>query len=669
MNGYLSRKRITVLPRLPLEGSIDLTYRCNNDCLHCWLRLPPDSPEDDKELTFDEIRALIGEAGDMGCGSWKISGGEPMLRPDFADIFDLILSRSRTYTLNTNGTLITPRIARLMKRPGFKMIAFYGATADVHDRITRTPGSFEAFLEGIARLKEAGAGFTVQLVPMKDNFRQFKDMIRLAGSLSPTWRLGASWLVLSARRDPGKNREICGQRLAPAEVASLYSPESSTGQGIGEIEETPCPQGKTDDLLFASCLDRKRDFHVDPYGGMSFCAFIKDPRLRADLRKMSFREAWETALPGMAGTVVSGPEYRRGCGACDLREDCEGCPVFGYLEHGRFGARIDYLCRVAKERKIIKESWLKSNVRHFRIAGITIRVESELPFQDTTFGPKFKFFEVDGPGDDNVVIRHRFFLPPLAGRSLGKEIYRRLPWAIFEREDSWLYLGVTADSDSEGLHKAALFTKDYGRGTIYHPDETSFRRGNSRSLTFFPTDQILIAQLLALRNGCYLHASGVSMKGRGLLFMGHSDAGKSTMIGLIKDKAEILCDDRMIVRRERDGYRIHGTWSHGEVPDVSAASAPLAAIFFLHKSSENRLSQVAKKRDITSTLLSCLIKPMATPGWWENTLALIEGIGRNVPCYDLFFDKGGKIVGVLDGFVDSLPASGKETVRKGWRSG
>jgi len=669
MNGYLSRKRITVLPRLPLEGNIDLTYRCNNDCLHCWLRLPPDSPEKDKELTFDEIRALVGEAGDMGCGSWNISGGEPMLRPDFADIFDLILSRSRTYNLNTNGTLITPQIARLMKRRGFKMIAFYGATADVHDRITRTPGSFEAFLEGIARLKEAGAGFTVQLIPMKDNFRQFKDMIRLAESLSPNWRLGATWLFLSACREPGKNREIRGQRLAPAEAASFFSPEFSHGQGIGEIEEKPCPQGKADDSLFASCLDQRRDFHVDPYGGMSFCAFIKDPRLRADLRTMSFREAWETALPGMAGTVVSGPEYRRSCGACDLREDCDWCPVYGYLEHGRYGARIDYLCRVAREKKKIKDSWMKNNVRHFRIAGITIRVESELPFQDTTFGPKFKFFEVDGPGDDNVIIRHRFSLPPLDGKSFGKEIYRRPPWAVFEREDSWLYLGITAASDSEGLHKAALFTKDYGRGTIYHPDETSFRKGNSPALTFFPTDQILITQLLALRNGCYLHASGVSMKGRGLLFMGHSEAGKSTMVKLIKGKAEILCDDRMIVRKEPDGFRVHGTWSHGEVPDVSAASAPLDAILFLRKSSENRLSPIAKKRDIASTLLSCLIKPMVTLRWWENTLALIEEIGRNIPCYDLFFDKSGKMVDILESFVASLPASGEETGPKGRHPG
>ena len=64
------------------------------------------------------------------------------------------------------------------------MVALYGATAAVHDHITRTPGSFEAVMQGFAYLKEAGVGFIVQIIPMKDNYGQLKDMIRLAESLS-----------------------------------------------------------------------------------------------------------------------------------------------------------------------------------------------------------------------------------------------------------------------------------------------------------------------------------------------------------------------------------------------------------------------------------------------------------------------------------------------------
>lgn len=356
MNEHLSRRSVTKFPRLPLDANLDLTYRCNNDCLHCWSRIPPDSNAKEGELTFAEIRTVVEEARTMGCRSWAISGGEPMLRQDFAEILEYVQTRSASYALNTNGTLITPRIAGLMKKPGFKMIALYGATADVHDGITRNPGSFEAFLQGVSHLKAARAGFMVQIVPMKNNFVQFESMVRLAESLSPSWKLGATWLYLSAGRDPAKNREIEGQRLAPADAAALASrgmPSERKPAG----EAGGADAGPADGVpLLSSCLEARRDFHIDPYGGMSFCAFIKDPGLRVSLRTTDFREAWEKGLPESAEKYRPGPEYREGCGACTLRADCDWCPVYACLEHGRPEARIEYLCAVTREKRRLRGS-------------------------------------------------------------------------------------------------------------------------------------------------------------------------------------------------------------------------------------------------------------------------------------------------------------------------
>ncbi|GAG91887.1 unnamed protein product, partial [marine sediment metagenome] len=120
MSDYMKVKKSKKLPRLPLRGNIDFTFRCNNNCRHCWLRIPTDSQERHKELTIDEIKAVADEARSMGCQHWSISGGEPMIRPDFADIFDYITRRSVSYSLNTNGTLITPEISRLLRRKGNK---------------------------------------------------------------------------------------------------------------------------------------------------------------------------------------------------------------------------------------------------------------------------------------------------------------------------------------------------------------------------------------------------------------------------------------------------------------------------------------------------------------------------------------------------------------------
>lgn len=177
---HVERKPLPDWLRLPLEAALDLTYRCNNDCRHCWLQLPAASPRRSEELTTDEIRRIADESRALGCRRWALSGGEPMLRPDFAEIFAFLTDRSAGYSLNTNGTLITPAIARLMVRKGRKMVALYGATADVHDHVTRAPGSYEATLRGMAYLREAGAGFIVQIVPMRDNWHQYQDMVKLA---------------------------------------------------------------------------------------------------------------------------------------------------------------------------------------------------------------------------------------------------------------------------------------------------------------------------------------------------------------------------------------------------------------------------------------------------------------------------------------------------------
>lgn len=178
--------------------------------------------------------------------------------------------------------------------------------------------------------------------------------------------------------------------------------------------------------------------------------------------------------------------------------------------------------------------------------------------------------------------------------------------------------------------------------------EETFRKGGLHSLTLFPTDQILLARLLSDRQACYLHASGLSVGGQGLLFVGHSEAGKSTMATMLRGEGEILCDDRVIVRRWPEGFRIHGTWSHGDVPHVSAGDAPLRAILLLEKSDTNVLDPVVDRKEIVRRLPLFLIKPLVTADWWEKTLDLVEKIAREVPVYRLRFDRSGRVKDVLE---------------------
>jgi hypothetical protein len=151
----------------------------------------------------------------------------------------------------------------------------------------------------------------------------------------------------------------------------------------------------------------------------------------------------------------------------------------------------------------------------------------------------------------------------------------------------------------------------------------------------------------------------VIVEGAGLLFLGHSGAGKSTIAGMLDGRAQILCDDRNIVRRWPDGFRVHGTWSHGEIPRVSATSAPLAAILLLTKAEENRLVKVADRVRLASTLAACMIKPVVDAGWWEKSLDLIETMINEIPCYEMRFDKSGAIVPALLELARSFPPTNR----------
>ena len=108
---------------------------------------------------------------------------------------------------------------------------------------------------------------------------------------------------------------------------------------------------------------------------MSWCSYIKDPALRYDLRRGTFREAWEEFIPLMADGVRGGDEYRSNCGACKRRADCRWCAAYAYLETGRYAARIPYLCAVSEEAKNFKKKWQDNIVGIFKSPASTCELK------------------------------------------------------------------------------------------------------------------------------------------------------------------------------------------------------------------------------------------------------------------------------------------------------
>lgn len=290
--------------------------------------------------------------------------------------------------------------------------------------------------------------------------------------------------------------------------------------------------------------------------------------------------------------------------------------------------------------------------------GLEIEVRSDLRIAKDTFAVKFHSFRADlqaTGSNDQVILHHHFLMPEIRIERLGKPVYQRAPWAIFRPASKWVYMGILPKQSAQDFHRIAVFSADHTRGHIFSPSTVAWETGDLHSLTLFPTDQILLARLLAEREGVILHSAAMEIGGRGFVFLGHSEAGKSTTVTQLREMGTILCDDRNIVRRENMGFRLYGTWSHGDVPEVSGTHTPrLAALFFLRQARENRAIPLPDQAEVFKRLVPLVVRPLATSGWWQRVMETMENLVRTVPAYELRLDKSGEVRGVLEELLGDM---------------
>ena len=280
-----------------------------------------------------------------------------------------------------------------------------------------------------------------------------------------------------------------------------------------------------------------------------------------------------------------------------------------------------------------------------KIGGVTLSIQSDLPLKEETFAPKFQFFRCDDGEDDGVIIHHHCGIPKI--REWGEKVYHRAPWVIYKTPSGYIYR-MFMERNNEPL-LVAMFNEDHTEGHIYKGENyvKIFKEGNLTSLLCFPTDQILFARVLADRCGIILHGSGLILKGKGYLFVGHSEAGKSTVVKMFNHGARVLNDDRTIARKEDGRFYLYGTPWHGEISVVAADRVALKAILFLNQAEENRIERTeglgAFKR-----LYGCTIKPLVTERWAKKALDVCQALSGKTACYDLYFDKSGGVIPAIE---------------------
>jgi radical SAM protein with 4Fe4S-binding SPASM domain len=314
---------------IPLSSGIELTWRCNHRCIHCY-QYPPSS----NELSTQEIKDILKQLADAGCLFLQLTGGEPLLRPDFWDIADFAKGLSFAVVLYTNGSLVTREVASRIKGLGFVQvnISLLGASEQTHDRIVRVGRSYKKVMKAIEYLRIKDVRVLLNTVLMRKNFSEFKEIISLAKSI------GAEYLISPVIFPTNEGAKApLDLRLSDAQLKEFYSYLFN----IEKVDFGSYAHGDGEPL----CGYGRKGGTISACGDLYPC--VGAPVVLGNLRKKSFREIWETSAM-LKKIRTTRKEDLEVCNTCSLSSHCIRCSGMALLEDGDLFGPSHECCRITK---------------------------------------------------------------------------------------------------------------------------------------------------------------------------------------------------------------------------------------------------------------------------------------------------------------------------------
>ena len=342
---------------LPVKGTMEISPLCNLRCNMCYVR--EDSLGAGKEILNGGEWLRIGKsAAEAGVLFVLLTGGEPLLHPDFRKIYLGLREMGLIISLNTNGTLIDEEWADFFAENPCREVCMtlYGACPETYGKLCHDPNGFERTINAVKLLQERQITVHMRISIVRENMDEVEDMLKILEDLGI--EAAPVFYMFPPRRDD-PNGDFEKSRMSPEEAAHAkteyifhrangrsrqdearfyldpikYPPEVSPyGKGY------PCPAGRS-------------SFWVDWRGRLSSCSFIPEPY--ADLREVSFADGWKEVVAG-----VKCAETCRKCHECRKRILCKTCAAAMYTETGDMKQAPEYLCRMTDEMIKIMFSYL-----------------------------------------------------------------------------------------------------------------------------------------------------------------------------------------------------------------------------------------------------------------------------------------------------------------------
>jgi AdoMet-dependent heme synthase len=378
MDRVISR---TVRKHRPLSVHFDLTYRCNERCVHCYL-----DHDDHGEMTTAECVGVLEEIARAGTLFLTFSGGEIFLR---ADLFEILAAARRLHfdiSLKTNALLITRERAVKLRELGVRklQISVYSDEATVHDAITKVPGSLSRTLAAIPMLLECGVNVKLACPLMRQNLLAYRRVMALAEKLGVPYVLDMTITpMMDGAEGPLAHRVSAAELLPVLQDSALHGCRPSAdatasisavdlpvaiGSGVSSglessaYEDLPCSAGHN------SC-------YISPYGDVFPC--VQLPQAAGNLRRERFDQIWNHS-PKLERLRSVRESQLPVCSKCEIHAYCERCPGLALMEGGDLLGAYERACELAEQKARLAGVTEPISAMHAQRAAATIQKLTQL---------------------------------------------------------------------------------------------------------------------------------------------------------------------------------------------------------------------------------------------------------------------------------------------------
>ena len=293
---------------IPISGTFELTPRCNFNCRMCYVHLKPEQiPGYGRELTAKEWIRIAQEAKEAGTTWLCVTGGEPLMHPEFETIWKEVSQMGFFITLQTNASLIQGKMARLLEEyppRGVKM-TLYGSNDEVYEQVCQVKEGFTRVDQGIRNLAEMKIPVQLISTVIRQNEEDVKKMAFYAYLHRLPW-MATGGVKASVRSPNSEAREVRVQeKLDEQKKAEIqYRLEKVPVN----IERKPCTY----------CKDYRLGYWVTWNGEMRFCSFMNEPNI--PIRDQAFLKSWQELI-----AYEEALEWPKECKTCEAQKACFKC--------------------------------------------------------------------------------------------------------------------------------------------------------------------------------------------------------------------------------------------------------------------------------------------------------------------------------------------------------